>query len=403
MRIFVFLLLILPFTSAGQELEGQEQKHYQKISKISQSAPRNFSLSTYYLAGYLTAPTLSELEKVRSIYVWIANNITYDMKGFKSNRLPDYRPKAVLKTNIAVCEGYTRLFNELCHEAGVESEIIRGYSKGYGYVKGEIFSVSNHSWNAVYLDGKWQFIDVTWAARRTNENDQSRPLNEAYFLTDPREFIADHLPEIQAWQLLSAPISKEAFEQDSIEISDGEFNYEDSLSSLLTMDATKKAITYQLRAREFNPYNDDTNYSLANEYRFRALDSLEAVYDVTEQESDRFNQLQKQVFADLDEAALYFNLIKPNSRYYESSQVFLDDTDFERGVFMYETAHRLLEIFGTFSKAKKEDMTETYEDLVKSYYQSAAEYFELIPTTSWYYEAAQNYLKFYLDNPFDTL
>jgi len=403
MRLLILICLLIPCISSGQALQGQELKHYQKISKRSRSAPHNYSFSSYYLANYLTAPTISDLEKARSIYVWMANNITYDMKGFKSGNLPDYRPKAVLKTNIAVCEGYARLFNELCHEAGIESEIIRGYSKGYGYLPGNTFSVSNHAWNAVYLNGRWNLVDVTWAARRTNDTDIIRPLNNNYFLVEPSAFIADHLPEIPAWQLLSAPVSKNDFEQDSIRIIVGNFNYQDSLSLLLSMNSTKKAITYQLQAREFNPNNDETNYTLAAEYRFRALDSLEAVYDVTERDTSRFSLLQEQVFADLDEAALYFTLIKPDSRYFESSQVFLDDTDFERGVFMYETAHRILEIYGTFSSSKKEDLGETYEDIVKDYYQKAAGYFELIPTTSWYYEEAQNYLKFYLENPFDTL
>ena len=382
------------------DLRGPELKHYNKISKRSQSVPDNYSFSTYFLATYLTQPTETDLTKVRSIYVWLANNITYDMKGFEANVLPDYRPKAVLNSKVAVCEGYALLFQELCNEAGIRSEIIRGYSKGYGYSEGDKFKVTNHAWNAVYLDNQWRFIDVTWAARKSNNTPNLRPFTDEYFLTNPQVFIRKHLPEIQAWQLLSKPISKEEFENNSISITEGSFNYLDSLSALLKMNPSKKAITYQLKARKFNPENEATNYRLGLEYRFRALDSLEAVYKVTERNLEMFGRLQKQVFLDLDEAALYFNLIKPSSDYYETAQKFLDDTDFERGVFSYEQAHRLLEIYSTFSDNKKELLKDKYEADILLLYQEAANYFTLIPTNSWYYKSAQEYLTLYLINPF---
>jgi hypothetical protein len=94
-------------------------------------------------------------------------------------------------------------------------------------------------------------------------------------------------------------------------------------------------------------------------------------------------------------------LIKPGSRYYEKAQIFLDDTDFERGVFNYEIPHRLLEIYATFSDEKKKDSRAKYEADILQYYQKAGEYFALIPTHSWYYEKAQDYINIYLNNPFE--
>lgn len=398
---YILVLLATSVLAQIPALHGPELKHYQKISKRSETAPENNSFSTYFLAKYLTEPANTELTKVRGIYVWMAHNITYDMKGFKAKELPDYRPKAVLNSKVAVCEGYARLFNELCNEAGIRSEIIRGYSKGYGYIDGDNIEVTNHAWNAVYLNGQWQFIDVTWAARKSNDNRQLRPISNQYFLTPPEEFILLHLPEIPAWQLLSSPISKKKFEEGSIIINSGTFNYQDSLAILLNMNQSKKAITYQLKALKFNPHNDATNYKLGVEYRFRALDSLEAVYKVTEKNMYRFDRLKTQVFSDLDEAALYFNLIKPSSQYYKKAQILLDDTDFERGVFNYEIPHRLLEIYATFSEDKKKVMRAKYEGDILQYYQKAGEYFALIPTHSWYYEKAQDYINLYLDNPFE--
>ena len=204
-RVSIFLI-ILSTTAIAQvpDLRGPELKHYNKITRRSQSAPDNYSFSSYFLASYLAQPAETDLTKVRSIFVWMAYNITYDMKGFEADVLPDYRPKAVLNSKVAVCEGYARLFHELCNEAGVRSEIIRGYSKGYGYTEGDKFKVTNHAWNAVYLDNQWRFIDVTWAARKSNNTSVLRPFTDEYFLATPEEFIHKHLPEIQPWQLLSS-------------------------------------------------------------------------------------------------------------------------------------------------------------------------------------------------------
>jgi len=402
------LLILVILTSLARglfsqplELTGDELKQYRKITRRSQSAPDVYSQSTYYLASYLTGTANSNLEKTRAIYVWIASNITFDMKGFKSNILPEYRPKAVLNNRYAVCEGFARLFNELCQEAGLKTEIIRGYARSFGYENVNNFEVSNHAWNAVLIDGEWQFIDVTWAARKSNDSYLVRPLEDKYFFTSPEMFIMDHLPEIPAWQLLSSPVSKEAFATNNIAIVPGSFNYNDSLANLISMNSSRKAISYQLAARNFNPENESVTYRLAVEYRFRALDSLDVVYNIGENELERFTQLEKSVFSDLDEAALYFALIKPNSSYYKSAQDLWDDTEYERGVFKYEVGHRLLDIYHDFPQQNKELLRRKYNEMIASYYKEARSYFSSILKNSYHYDSAQKYLNQYLNNPFE--
>jgi hypothetical protein len=400
MRALIFLFILLSGITFGQEINQLEPKMYSQIIKSAQRVPAIASLSTYYLAEALTAECSNDFEKAFSFYVWISNNITYDIVGFKSGNFPDYRPKAVLYNKEAVCEGYANLFKDLCDEAGVRCEVIQGYSKGYGYIPGQTFTMANHSWNAIFIDDTWYLVDVTWAARKLNNSPEKRAFTDAYFLTPPENFIKDHLPEIPAWQLLKFPITKEAFETNSGEILADNYNYSDSLAHYLKLNSHERTISHQLQVRAFNPGNDDANYKLAVEYRFKGLDFLEKVYDVPADEIQRFDQLEKVVFSNFDEAALYFSLIKPNSSYYESAQVFLDDTDFERGVFKYEVAHRLLEIYNTFSPSEKTTHRSYYENAILDNYRNAAIYFERIPRHSWYYDKAQDYLKKYLKNPF---
>jgi hypothetical protein len=78
---WVPLIIVLLATSVIAQvptMNGPEQKQYNRITKRSQTAPDNDSFSTYFLAKYLADPANTELSNVRSIYVWMTSNITYD-------------------------------------------------------------------------------------------------------------------------------------------------------------------------------------------------------------------------------------------------------------------------------------------------------------------------------------
>jgi hypothetical protein len=104
-----------------------------------------------------------------------------------------------------VCDGYSRLFKTLCDYAGIKSVIIYGYARSYSNRVGTRFS-SNHTWNAVLIDNKWELLDATWASGYINFNDDFvKSYNDNYFLTPPQQFIQDHYPESIEWALLSKP------------------------------------------------------------------------------------------------------------------------------------------------------------------------------------------------------
>lgn len=94
-------------------------------------------------------------------------------------------------------------------------EKVCGWSKGYCYVPGMKFNGNppNHSWNAVLLNGSWWLMDPTWGAGYVDANKNFVcEYSEHYFLADPNQFIYDHLPKTQSWQLLEHPISMETYE-----------------------------------------------------------------------------------------------------------------------------------------------------------------------------------------------
>lgn len=174
------------------------------------------------LARKLTAPFQTDLEKTRAVFSWIAQHIAYNTGIYNAGRYRSarYTPdpddtisskpaieqtaERVLRRRIAVCDGYAKLFKTLCDYAGIQSELVTGYGKSY-LEKDEKFR-TNHTWNAVLIDGNWQLLDVTWASGYLSYSNEFVPhIDEAYFLTPPQLFILDHYPEDLKWTLLDDP------------------------------------------------------------------------------------------------------------------------------------------------------------------------------------------------------
>ncbi|HEU0064552.1 MAG TPA: transglutaminase domain-containing protein, partial [Flavisolibacter sp.] len=175
------------------------------------------------LALKLTSPYKTDIEKVRAIFSWITQHISYNVNIFNSRRPLNIKynqvkedtssliksadeivAQIVLDRRVAVCDGYARLFKTLCEYSGIQSQIISGFSPDY--VSRSRSFRTNHSWNAVMIDSAWRLIDVTWASGFVNySDDYVQHLDESYFLANPSRFIYDHYPEDPQWSLLPEP------------------------------------------------------------------------------------------------------------------------------------------------------------------------------------------------------
>jgi hypothetical protein len=215
MKLLIGLFLLLPFFAFAQQATGQ----FYKVNEREKLQP---IISPDSLARQLTYPYTTDLEKVRAIFRWITENISYNIRPThridnteKSYILDDstdtgpLKPLServaidVLKRRIAFCDGYARLFTTLCTYAGIESEVITGYGNGSVRRKGRFGS--NHRWNAVRIDSSWYLLDATWASGYSTygSNDFIKSYNDFYFLTPPKAFARDHYPEDPKWALLS--------------------------------------------------------------------------------------------------------------------------------------------------------------------------------------------------------
>jgi hypothetical protein len=253
-RLTAMVLIVWLSLAAASAQPGWRQSR--KIDRYARNTPEAFTASPEELSRYLTAPYSQDHEKARSLFAWIAHHIAYDPNPPIAEvvRAVGQTPQQVLENRKAVCEGYSRLFRELCKHAGLRAEVITGYARQTG-----LSEMGGHAWNAVYLDGEWKLLDVTWAAGyRTTEGNFERNYRDNYFLTAPEQFVREHWPYDPVWQLLYRPLSLDQFQAQLLPTpSKGPalFHFPDTLASIasLTPEAAKEASLR--RIIRFDPAN----------------------------------------------------------------------------------------------------------------------------------------------------
>ncbi|OUL61770.1 transglutaminase domain-containing protein [Flavobacterium sp. AJR] len=233
--IFLFLNYIFLYSAYSQK--------YNAIDDIVRKYPKHFS-STEDLATRIQKDFTSEYDKARAIYSWIALNIKYDYKAYLNPQKPvqfSYRTEAEKQKQIelikektwqkafdsqkAVCEGFTLLYQRLASLVDLKSQVIRGDSKQSLTDIGRKNLLTNHSWNTVWVDGKWILVDVTWGQGYYDSNRKVMVnyFNSVYFDTDPKYFFAKHFPDsgmyldrkLNQEDFLNGPlISDKAIEED---------------------------------------------------------------------------------------------------------------------------------------------------------------------------------------------
>lgn len=298
--------------------------NFSKIDDHARNAPRSVQKSVEKLTEYLVKPAKDDTEKVRAFYVWISENIAYDVDMFFSSIIPteEITGNDVLRTRKGVCQGYSQLFKEMCDLAEIQCFIIPGYSKGYGWKPTRKFESSDHAWNIVLIDNKWKLIDATWGSGFLNQSNRfEKRFEEKYFLADPEQFIYDHLPSDPMWQLLDCPITIEEFKKDSTEIKnilankEACFNYNDSIAYFLTLREPEQRLHSALSANRFNPFlTDDVGFAYMNYAYDKTLVLMDENGGLSNQEK---YDLQKEILEIYKTSKVY--LKKSNSNYAKSA------------------------------------------------------------------------------------
>jgi hypothetical protein len=172
--------------------------------------PKEFKFSHKLISAYLVKETKSESEKILIFSYWIAKNIKYDLSELK--RLGyNKTPQETLLNKRGVCGCFSNLFQQFCTNEGVKSFVVSGEVKGW-FIK-RIFSIYHlrHAWNVVYVDGKWQLVDVTWLISDIKSKAFKKEFDLSWVFMSPKDFIKSHYPKSPVWQLLDYPISLKEF------------------------------------------------------------------------------------------------------------------------------------------------------------------------------------------------
>ena len=109
----------------------------------------------------------TDKEKIKNIHDYIINNSKYDSIR-STEKTSNYRSDIAygpLLQGYAICGGYTDLMEIFLERLNIKSYKVSSY---------------NHIWNAIFLDGKWYHLDLTWDDPVTNDGKDY--LEHNYFL-----------------------------------------------------------------------------------------------------------------------------------------------------------------------------------------------------------------------------
>lgn len=255
--------LLIPFWIALLQpcLSAQPTgKAAKALERHALKAPAGLGQDLPALTDYLIEPAQNDREKLWVLYCWITHHISYDEQAPGMDfRRANQSPADVVRRRKGICIDYALLVKTMAERAGLECEIVAGYSKGEAAAEPSL-NEPDHAWNAALLDGEWGLIDATWgASARDRSGDPSRPFDAEYFLADPTEFIFTHLPADPMWQLLDCPVNPGQFKlpADSIRVVVENnapcFNYLDSIRQFRSLPPAEKRLREMINAFGFNP------------------------------------------------------------------------------------------------------------------------------------------------------
>ncbi len=194
----------------------------QIIDQVSEY-PDSFKLYEE-LSNKINADFRSDEEKAAAIYVWMTQNIAYDVKAFFSGRAGrtesfSYRNEAekiqklsqmqreialtTLKKKKAVCQGYAELYRVLCRACAIECEVVAGYTKTNEMDIGNERLKVDHAWNVIKLDGQWYVVDATWGAGFVDYKRKAfvPAYTAVYFKQSAQTSQLQRFPEDDKWSL----------------------------------------------------------------------------------------------------------------------------------------------------------------------------------------------------------
>lgn len=165
------------------------------------------------IVSYINEGAKDDFDRVKKAHDLVAVLIRYDAANFWANSVPDQSYQNVLKTRLAVCEGYANLFKRLCDELKITCEKVTGFARGVGTspLVGDTPNVSNHAWNIVTIESESYLIDCTWDSGFMDGRVAKQQYTTDRLFLKPEHFIYTHFPQNSSYQLLSTSLTVAQF------------------------------------------------------------------------------------------------------------------------------------------------------------------------------------------------
>lgn len=154
--------------------------------------------------GYVCRPYRSDLQRLRAIFIWCAERITWseDVEGPFGGRSYMVDTRRVIMQKSGSSREVAALVMEMCRAIGLPAEMIRGYLKRPGEtldLDAATIAKSNHHWNSVLVDGEWRMMDASLASPTNPTRGLFSGISQSiaepwYFLTKPSELCWTHVP-----------------------------------------------------------------------------------------------------------------------------------------------------------------------------------------------------------------
>ena len=222
----IFILFCLTFIQST--FSQNRVLQFDAIDNYVNTTPDSVTHDIKNLATYLTSPFDSDTDKVRAIYFWVSNNISYSLRKMKYQRTFSDSEEIIdvaLKSRKCVCQGYAELFHALCFASGIESFVVPGYVKLDGII--EDYS---HAWNAAKINKDWYLFDPTWGSGYVSNNRFYPSFNNDYYMIEPKIFIQTHIPFDLLWQFQYHPKTHKDFYLNTSSDTNMYFNFDDTIA-----------------------------------------------------------------------------------------------------------------------------------------------------------------------------
>ena len=194
------------------------------IDKAPSKMQNDIQTIANYLYEFKTNSKCPELDKYSIFYYYLCTKLQYDVKGINKDKKD---LEEVFSSGYANSLQFCKIFELMCKKHLLRVKHISGFCKSKvipQFKVGTDCSQINHYWNAIYINQKWYFCDLTFGSGGIKPRGEFKKnyFNPFYFLTLPDILIETHYPSDEIWQLTTKIIPINQFSAKK-EILFGEF------------------------------------------------------------------------------------------------------------------------------------------------------------------------------------